>query len=142
MNSYTLDINTQLKANEYTIIEFNNSIHNLIKLFNISFNTTPLSTLTTDYRWSKDGDTWTEWKPWPAPNAQNAYSEFTWLGFRTKSNINILLTSMTIEWSGGELGEDGHCSCTVTSCGSNGDNSFLTSCNTSALYNTALNGVS
>jgi len=143
MNNYTLNINTAIKANEYLLVELTEPIQDLTKLFSIEFDTAPVANLTTQYRVSKDGLTWTEWKAWPAPNSTLAKNEFTWLGFRTKSDVNTVVKSVYLEWEGGELGEDGTCSCTITACGlESGENSFLTSCNTSALYNTALSGIS
>ena len=142
MNSYNIDISKAIKANEWLLIELQEPIQDLTTVYTINFSVTPASaTLTTEWRYSKDGDTWSEWRSWPAPN--NSFnSEFTWLGFRVKADVNVMVTSVSLEWAGGELGENGTCACTITACGANsGDNSFLTNCNTSALYSTALSGI-
>ena len=143
MNSYIIDISKAIKANEWLVIELTEAIQDLTSFFNIGFTVTPTSsTLTTEYRFSKDSDTWTEWKSWPAPNSPDFTNEFTWVGFRVKSDVDVTVTSLKIEWEGGKLGENGSCACTITACGTNsGDNSFLANCNTSALYSTALSGL-
>ena len=146
MNNTVLDISTTISANEYLIVELTEPIKDLKNIYTIDFRTIPKSDLTIEYRWSKDTDAWVEWKSWPTEKYTSNFG-FTWLGFRIKASTKVTVDTLTLEWSGGELGEadpdnPNSCSCKITACGvGSGDGSFISNCNTSALYNTALSAL-
>ena len=108
MSSYKIETNKSVKCKEFVLLELNTPIQNLDRLVSIIALGDSAKNIVIEYRYSNDGNIWSEWISWPDWNIKPG--ELIWFGFRVKSDTSWNFKGLNIEWEGGELLGDCQCS--------------------------------
>ena len=109
MPSYKIETKKTVKCSEYVLLELDTPIQNLERITDIRVLGECATNLVTEYRYSSDGNIWSEWVTWNDWNFNPG--ELTWLGFRVKSDTDWTFTGIEITWRGGDL--LGECQCSI-----------------------------
>ena len=121
MQSYKIETNKSVKSNEFVLLELDTPIQSLDRLTSVVAKGECASNIMIEYRYSHDGNIWSEWVSWPTWEVKPG--DLTWIGFRVKSDTSWTFTGLEIEWTGGEL--LGDCKCSVIKYS---EDSFLVPC--------------
>jgi hypothetical protein len=133
MPSYKFEAKKSLTCDEWVLVELDTPIQNLDRITDIKVLGNSATNLTTQYRYSKDGNSWSEWKTWNSWNFTPG--ELTWFGFRFKSQTSWNFEGFELTWTGGEL-INGICTFNTRVYD---ENSFISPCDTSQYaYNAGL----
>lgn len=101
MPNFKYETSKSVTCDEWVLVELDTPITNLDRITDINVLGNSATNLTTQYRYSRDGSTWSEWKTWNAWDVPQ--SEFTWFGFRFKSETSWNFEGFDLTWTGGEL---------------------------------------
>lgn len=101
MPLYKIETKKSLTCDEWVLIELDSPIQNLDRITDIKVLGNSATNLNIEYRYSTDGNIWSEWKTWNSWNVPK--SELTWFGFRFKSETSWNFEGVELIWAGGEL---------------------------------------
>tara|TARA_B100000497_G_C7691055_1_gene420160 strand:+ start:1506 stop:3200 length:1695 start_codon:yes stop_codon:yes gene_type:complete len=127
MPSFKIETNKSVKCDEYVLLELDTPIQTLERLTSIVVLGNSANNIVIEYRYSNDGNIWSEWISWPDWNLNPG--ELTWFGFRVKSDTSWNFTGIDLEWTGGEL--LGECLCSVIKYS---EDSFIVDCGNNNQY--------
>ena len=128
MPNYTIETNKSVACDEYVLLELDSPIQNLERLTAVNILGSCASDIVTEYRYSNDGNIWSEWIKWPLWNINPG--ELMWVGFRVKSNTSWNFTGIELQWKGGEL-LNSDCNCSIVKYS---EDSFIVDCGTGNQY--------
>jgi len=110
MPNFKYETSKSVTCDEWILAELDTPIQNLDRLTNITVLGNSATNLVTQYRYSRDGSTWSEWKTWNSWDFTP--TDLTWFGFRFKSETSWNFEGISIDWTGGEMLSD-ICNCKV-----------------------------
>lgn len=121
MTTYKIETKKSVKCDEFVLLELDTPIQELERLTNLTVLGNSAKNIVIEYRYSNDGNVWSEWVSWP--NWKLNPGELTWFGFRVKSDTSWNFEGIELEWTGGEL--LGECNCNIVKYS---EESFLVDC--------------
>jgi len=127
MPSFKIETNKSVKCDEFVLLELDTPIQTLERLTSVIALGNSAKNIVIEYRYSNDGNIWSEWISWPDWNLNPG--ELTWFGFRVKSDTSWNFTGIELEWTGGEL--LGECLCSVIKYS---EDSFIVDCGNNNQY--------
>ena len=127
MPTYKIETSKSVKCDEFVLLELDTPIQTLERLTSIVALGNSAKNIVIEYRYSNDGNVWSEWISWPDWNLNPG--ELTWFGFRVKSDTSWNFTGIDLEWTGGEL--LGDCKCSVIKYS---EDSFIVDCGNNNQY--------
>jgi len=127
MPSFKIETSKSVKCDEFVLLELDTPIQTLERLTSIVALGNSAKNIAIEYRYSNDGNIWSEWISWPDWNLTPG--ELTWFGFRVKSDTSWNFTGIDLEWSGGKL--LGECLCSVIKYS---EDSFIVDCGNNNQY--------
>ena len=127
MPSYKIETSKSVKCDEFVLLELDTPIQNLDRLTSVVVLGNSASNIVIEYRYSNDGNVWSEWVTWPDWNVNPG--ELTWFGFRVKSDTSWNFDGIELEWTGGEL--LGECNCNIVKYS---EDSFIVDCGVPSQY--------
>ena len=127
MPTYKIETSKSVKCDEFVLLELDTPIQTLERLTSIVALGNSAKNIVIEYRYSNDGNIWSEWISWPNWNLNPG--ELTWFGFRVKSDTSWNFTGIDLEWTGGKL--LGDCKCSVIKYS---EDSFIVDCGNNNQY--------
>ena len=127
MSTYKIETNKSVKCEEFVLLELDTPIKDLDRLTSIVALGDSAKNIVIEYRYSNDGNIWSEWVSWPDWNVNP--DELIWFGFRVKSDTSWNFKGLDVEWEGGEL--LGDCKCSIIKYS---EDSFLVECGLGGQY--------
>ena len=137
MQKHLIDINQYINKNNWLSININTPFKGLDRFTGFNVQGQGATDLSIQYRYSLDGNTYTEWKNSTYWDISLSKETFIWFNFRVKSESSFKFDKFELVWEKGELTND---KCEFY-CRVYDQNSFITKCNNQAEYNTAFGAV-